>query len=297
MEKVHPGYGSIPMTERLAVAEKVYKTLGRDDEFWCRFYRIAGYHAEEEGKTENAAAARKKALEIAQSILKKENMKGRRKEFLLISGAMNFVLGSTEAAEKDFTAAKELKYSEEGLSEEENKGKNGYLDYVLDEFTRLIKERTAEAKLKKVVLETLQGKPDELAAITAPENIWKKVKESRGIVENAAGTEQTADNAQIPDVPASLESISKALEIVRVNAAIARFDWDKAEVPVIDVSYADENERGKEIPLLKVLLVFKSGQRTGKIVLSGVIYLEGAFYVLKGVEFNESTTDSEPKTP
>lgn len=44
LNKKYKNYYDIPITTRLEIAEKVYQVLGRDKEFWCRFYRICGYH-------------------------------------------------------------------------------------------------------------------------------------------------------------------------------------------------------------------------------------------------------------
>jgi hypothetical protein len=73
------------------------------------FYRVAGYHLEE-GSAEKAAEARKKALELAEKMLKEKDNKPVRKELLLISGAMRHLLKDDRGALTDFDAAKALKY-------------------------------------------------------------------------------------------------------------------------------------------------------------------------------------------
>ena len=65
----HKRYYQVPMDYRLKIAEAVYKVLERDDNFWCRFYRIQGYHLEKQGKLADAQAARVKALGLAEKML------------------------------------------------------------------------------------------------------------------------------------------------------------------------------------------------------------------------------------
>ena len=114
-------YMKVPMSERLAVAEKVYRVLGKDDDFWCKFHRILGYHLDEQAKQQAdaaarqalqsaAAEARKKALSLAEKMLKAPENEPVRKELLFISGAMRHFLKDNVGALTDFKAAKPLTY-------------------------------------------------------------------------------------------------------------------------------------------------------------------------------------------
>lgn len=113
-------YDTVRMSKRLAVAEKVYRVLGRSDEFWCRFYRVLGYclgaeaveeqGAEKQKSQAGAAEARKKALALAEKMLKEKDREPVRKELLLISGAMRHFLKDDAAALADFRAAQALTY-------------------------------------------------------------------------------------------------------------------------------------------------------------------------------------------
>jgi len=72
MKKKQPGerYYQIPMTYRLEIAEAAYQQLDKDDAFWCRFYRVMGYHFAGAGDKKGAKAARLKALALAEKELR-----------------------------------------------------------------------------------------------------------------------------------------------------------------------------------------------------------------------------------
>jgi hypothetical protein len=127
-------YTDIPMTARLAAAEEVYRVLEWDDDFRCRFYRIAGYHAAAEGLNEEAAAARGQALAIAETLLEDEARVGERKQFLLITGAMRYFRGDEAGARADFEAALPITYENEALEAERNEGYDEYLSILLEEY-------------------------------------------------------------------------------------------------------------------------------------------------------------------
>ncbi len=127
-------YTDIPMTARLAAAEEIYLVLERGDDFWCRFYRIAGYHAAAAGLTEEAAAARGEALAIAEVLMEDEARAGERKEFLLITGAMRYFRGDEAGARADFEAALALTYDNPEFEAERNEGYDGYLTGLLEEY-------------------------------------------------------------------------------------------------------------------------------------------------------------------
>ena len=128
-----PGdYAKIPMSERLATAEKVYSVLGRDDEWWCHFYRVVGYHNAAEDKTAEAAAARGKALALAEKLAANASLAPRRKEFLYVVGAMRFFGNEDEdGALRAFEEALRLTWSSPELEKEQSEGFDGYLSELL----------------------------------------------------------------------------------------------------------------------------------------------------------------------
>jgi hypothetical protein len=133
-------YTDIPVMDRLAAAEKIYRVLDRDDDFWCRFYRIVGYHAVNYGQADVAASARGKALAIAETMLEDEGRAGERKQFLYITGAMRYFLDDKEGARADFEAARQLTFEHAELEAERNQGYDEYLSVLLDDYLAKLDE-------------------------------------------------------------------------------------------------------------------------------------------------------------
>jgi hypothetical protein len=127
-------YYDIPMAARLPIAEKVYKILGRDDNFWCEFRRIEGYHLEAAGRADEARKARLEALEIAEKLLRKRAMT--RKETLVIAAAMRKITGDAAGAAKDLEEARTLTFESKDLGAESSEGLNGYLDSLIEELLK-----------------------------------------------------------------------------------------------------------------------------------------------------------------
>ncbi len=133
-------YFEIPMTERMEIAEKVYRVLGRDDHFWCEFYRIKAYHLDADGKADEARAARLKALAIAEEMLMKPENQGIAKELYFITGAMRFFTGDSKGALEDLKRARGLTYAEEGMTEEQITNANEYFDGLLSDYIEKIEK-------------------------------------------------------------------------------------------------------------------------------------------------------------
>ena len=139
-EGVYAKYTEIPMSKRLAIAEKVYAIIGQDDDWWCRFERVKGYHFAAEKKEAEAAAARKKALELAEKILRDKQKTPSEKELFLITGGMKYFLGNHAGAIKDLEHALTLKFENAEVEKEKAAGFDGYLSQVLKEFIAAIKD-------------------------------------------------------------------------------------------------------------------------------------------------------------
>lgn len=127
-------YFEIPMVSRLRIAAKVYEVLGRDDQFWCEFRRIEGYHLEPASRADEARAARLKALEIAEKLLREPS--STRKETLVIAAAMRKITGDVEGATRDLQEAKTLTFDSKELGAESSEGLNGYLDSLIEELLK-----------------------------------------------------------------------------------------------------------------------------------------------------------------
>ncbi len=135
----YASYAEIPASERFPVAEKVYGVLGRDDRFWCDFYRIEAYQLNAEGKSAEAAAAREKALALAEKLLGWEENVGAAKELLLISGAMRHLLNDDAGALRDFEKAQTLTFRNKELDAEQEKNVDEYLTALLTEYVDKVK--------------------------------------------------------------------------------------------------------------------------------------------------------------
>lgn len=136
----YESYSEIPMPERLDIAEKVYQVLGRDELFWCEFYRVKAYHLDVAGKKDEATQARKKALSIAEEMLGRSENLGIAKELLLITGAMRYFTGDSAGATVDFKEAQGLTFAEEGMTEEQITNANEYFDALLAEYIEKIEK-------------------------------------------------------------------------------------------------------------------------------------------------------------
>ncbi len=133
-------YTDIPMSEKLAAAERLYKVLGRDQGFWLQFYRVEGFHMGCEKHAEEAVQARTRALAIAQEMLGKPEEEGHRKELLVIAAAMHHFLGDDTKAQADLDSASQLTFSEEKL-DDKGKGYNEYLDQLITDYRKGIEEK------------------------------------------------------------------------------------------------------------------------------------------------------------
>jgi hypothetical protein len=131
-------YMKVPASERLAIAEKVYALWSTGDEAWCHFYRVRGYHLEQEEKTAEAAAARKKALELALKLANDPARNGEKKLHLFVVGSMRYYTGDVTGAKSDFQAALALKIHQPESTVENNQGLTTYLDGIIKEFLAAI---------------------------------------------------------------------------------------------------------------------------------------------------------------
>lgn len=135
-------YTEIPMSKRLEIAEKVYAVLDKDDRFWSWFYRVEGYHYAWEKNAAQAGAARTKALTFTRKLIDNPESSGKRKEFLLTSGAMHHFLGDDALAKHDFGDALKLTFEDPKMSAEQNKNVNSNLDGLLKEYLERIDKKT-----------------------------------------------------------------------------------------------------------------------------------------------------------
>jgi hypothetical protein len=134
-------YEKLPMSQRLSVAERVYQTLGRDDDFWSQFYRVRGYHLAREGKSADAQQARTKARDLLTKLSVDPANANHKKDLLVALAAMQHFLGDDETAVATLAQARK-----ETISVGENaKGHNDYLDQLISDYADKIKSKTVPA--------------------------------------------------------------------------------------------------------------------------------------------------------
>lgn len=144
LNKKYKDYLDIPMTTRLEIAENVYKILGRDQVFWCKFYRVLGYHYDQEKINEKAKIARLKSLDIASLMLKDSTYFGQEKENLFIIAAMNNFIGQKDSALIYLDKASSLTYENKKWKEENVKGLDDYLTDLIKQYKEFILKEDEE---------------------------------------------------------------------------------------------------------------------------------------------------------
>jgi len=127
-------YYQIPMTYRLTIAEAAYKQLDKNDAFWCRFYRIKGYHFAKEGDAKGAKAARLLAIELVEKMIKEKVSEPPMKELIL----------KKDKAQATFKLVKDIPIeTSKTMSAENAKNSTEYLDSLADDSLKLIKKGEA----------------------------------------------------------------------------------------------------------------------------------------------------------
>ncbi len=144
-DKEYAKYTDMAMSQRLEIAERLYAKLDKDDDFWCRFYRIKGYHLALEKKTIEAGIARGTALELARKMLNDPSHAGEKKELFLISGAMHHFLQDDNSAKGDLEAALAVSYEDKNLTAEQNKNMNANLNGLAKEYLERLEKKTVPA--------------------------------------------------------------------------------------------------------------------------------------------------------
>lgn len=144
LKKKYKDYLDIPMTTRLEIAENVYKILGQDNEFWCEFYRVKGYHYDQEKNKEKAKEARLKSLDLARFMLSDSVYFGQEKEILFIIAAMNNFIGQKDSALIYLDKASLLTYENKKWKEENVKGLDGYLTDLIKQYKDFIRKEDEE---------------------------------------------------------------------------------------------------------------------------------------------------------
>lgn len=137
-------YYQIPMTYRLTIAEAAYKQLDKNDAFWCRFYRIKGYHFAGEGDAKGAKAARLLALGLVEKMIKEKVSEPAMKELILIKGSMQYFTGQKDQAKATFKLVKKTPIkTSKTMTAEHAKNATEYLDSLAAETLKFIEKGEA----------------------------------------------------------------------------------------------------------------------------------------------------------
>jgi hypothetical protein len=134
-------YYQISMPYRLKIAEAAYRQLDKDDAFWCRFYRIQGYHLAGAGDQKGAKAARLKALKLVEKMIDGKVSEPPMKELVFIKGSMQYFTGQKELAKATLKQVSEtpLKPSKT-ITKEHAKNATVYLDGLAKDTLKLVEK-------------------------------------------------------------------------------------------------------------------------------------------------------------
>lgn len=144
LDNKYKDYTDIPMTTRLEIAENVYGILGKGTQFWCTFYRVLGYHYEQEKNNEKAKESRLKSLDLARSMLSDTTYIGQEKEILFIIAAMNNFTGQKDSAFVYLDKANQLTYKNKKWKEENSKGLDTYLTNLIEKSKDFMRKEDEE---------------------------------------------------------------------------------------------------------------------------------------------------------
>lgn len=144
LDKKYDDYLDIPMTTRLEIAKNVYKIMGKDNEFWCKFYRVMGYHYDEDNNKDKAKEYRLQSLEIAKGMLSDSLYFGQEKEIFLIIAAMNNFTGQKDSALVYLDKAGLLTYENKNWKDTNVKRFDEYLTDLIKQYKEFIRKGEKE---------------------------------------------------------------------------------------------------------------------------------------------------------
>jgi hypothetical protein len=135
-------YEKAPMAARLAVAERVYRELDKDDLFWSYFYQVKGYHLGLCRQIEEARQARLKARDLLKNLVADPRHADQKKDLLIALAAMRHYTGDDQAAMETLAMA---------TTEPDPASARSNTDKFLDNFSdKLIAEYKERIKSKSV---------------------------------------------------------------------------------------------------------------------------------------------------
>lgn len=158
LSKKYDDYLNIPITERLEIAEQVYRLRDKDNEFWCKFYRVMAYHydygsskevehfsnTKEKGRdcdSLKSQNARNKAIVYAYKILKDSTNKEYKKETFYILGAMYYHIKQKDSAIYYLDKVPKTEYNNKNWEKKDIDGFNQYLNNLTTSYKEMILNR------------------------------------------------------------------------------------------------------------------------------------------------------------
>ena len=126
------------MITRLEVAENIYQILDRDVEFWCKFYRVMGYHYSLSKKQNQTLESRIKALNLAKTMLYDSTYVGQEKEKLYVIAAMFNFTNQKDSALVYLDKASTHTYLNKNIPEENSNNLNEYLSDLIIQYKEII---------------------------------------------------------------------------------------------------------------------------------------------------------------
>ena len=163
-------YERVPMADRLAVAERIYRELGKDDLFWSYFYQVKGFHLGACSQAEMAKQSRLKAAGVLKRLVADPKYTEERKPLLLALAAMRHYLGDEQAALETLAMAAS---EPDPPSARKNTDKflDNFHDKLIAEYREAIKSRSVPTDEQSVnLLPGIMG--NETIDLAGPERIW-----------------------------------------------------------------------------------------------------------------------------
>jgi hypothetical protein len=158
LDKKYANYLDIAASLKLEIAEKVYKILGKDPQFWSLFYRVSAYHYElgstededhfgqtkkqaRDADAEKAKEMRLKVLKINSQQLTDSSFLGKEKELYYIAAAMHNSIGNRDSAAFYLSKSRASVFFDKKLEDDRNKGFNDYLNGVIEEYFAILNKK------------------------------------------------------------------------------------------------------------------------------------------------------------
>lgn len=151
-DKTYKDYLEIPILKRLEISENIYKILGRDNQFWCQFYRVIAFYYDESKNDIKAKESRQISLKLARDLLTDTLYAGQEKETFYIIAAMHYFIGQKDSSLIYLNKAQILTYKNKNLEEDGVKNVDNYLTAQIHNYKELIRKNKYHELKQKLKL-------------------------------------------------------------------------------------------------------------------------------------------------